>query len=89
MKVAGIAPIITIGAGPITTESQGSTIMWTRAGETITEPIAGTAANGTTNASPAARSRDMDNRDRDMVNRDMVNKDMNNRDTIETKGKIA
>ena len=63
MKAAGIAPIITIGAGPITTEPQGSTIMWTQAGETITEPIPGTAANGTTNASPAVTSRDMDNRD--------------------------
>ena len=57
MKVDGIAPIITIGAGPITTESQGSTIMWTQAGEAITEPITGMATHGTTNASPAVTSR--------------------------------
>ena len=89
MKVTGIAPIITITDGAITTASQCSTIMWTQAGEAITEPITGTAANGTTDTSPAVTSRgrdtikDRDNRDtiRGMDNRDII-KDRDNRDTI-------
>ena len=83
MKVAGIVPIITITDGAITTASQCSTIMWTQAGEAITEPITGTAASGTTNTSPAVASRDRDNRDtiKDRGNRDII-KDRDNRDTI-------
>ena len=90
MKVAGIAPIITIMDGAITTASQCSTIMWTQAGEAITEPITGTAANGTTNTSPAVTSRDRDNRDiikdKDRGNRDIIkDKDMDNRVTKDTR----
>ena len=83
MKVTGIAPIITITDGAITTASQCSTIMWTQAGEAITEPITGTAANGTTIASPAVTSRDRDTiKDRDIIrDRDII-KDRDNRDTI-------
>jgi len=92
MKVTGIAPIITITDGAITTESQCSTIMWTQAGEAITEATTGTATHGTTTAFPAVTSRDMDHRDtiRDMDNGDIIKdrdttKDMDNRDTIDTR----
>jgi len=83
MKVAGIAPIITITDGAITTAPQCFTIMWTQAGEAITEPITGTAASGTTNTSPAVASRDRDNRDtiKGRDNRDII-KDRDNRDII-------
>ncbi len=86
MKVTGIAPIITITDGAITTVSQCSTIMWIQAGEAITEPITGTATHGTTNTSLAITSRDMDTI-RDMGNRDTLDtiRDMDSRDTLDTR----